>query len=781
MRGNTQVGPATLKAAAAYCSARGGQPNITIVPDGDGLRVLLVAPPDLAKRVAQVLRKRASQRPVVVFFRGVGDVSDAWAARLSGEWDVVLPEPPSHEGWFPLSLPVTTAVAVPPEVIAAARQVLDAFSGRKVVVGGFSQGGALALAVASPRLKGVVAVSAWASSHENVAAPTLFSCGTADPTVLFSVSKASGLRLHGATVNHVQRAKHGPTNAELEAVRAFIGDCLTPKKGGCEACGASVDDESCRYRCVHENCDDVIQCAECSTKCARCDGNLHEDRAAPLVLRRELFREVLRGNSEDPRSLLERAFDVYAARPLIGENNEWWSYAQCGRAAKALASKLPDDGITCIHGRNSKGWLIADWACALKRAPSLAVDASVSVEEAHALACRHDALTCALVDDYEAWCALDGSLLVVRLAETFREEAPFTKRPASEPVTCLLTLGSTGSPKPLKFSADDWADWCGSSVKSKRERNALERRSTKVSCQALVAPLAHGLSRRMAWSEVLHGGRLGICDTRGDVVEQIRKYAPTHLSGAPRFYALYTGKSGKLLAGPRLRFVAVGGAAVPRKLITSLKKRFPEAAVSDGYGMSEVPGGIARDGKVLSGVTVRIAEDGEILVKTARGRIRGVAEGQWFRTGDLGRFVDGRLEVLDRKSDCVKLENGEWLSPQRVENALEACGSVRACVVIAKAGWAAPVAVVVTEASLEEVEEEALSCKLAPWEVPRFVLRRDPFDEKECSAHGKVRRHVVAAAHNLIDKDPTLVERTLKFLAAPYAPAFGEGEGWWAL
>ena len=235
-----------------------------------------------------------------------------------------------------------------------------------------------------------------------------------------------------------------------------------------------------------------------------------------------------------------------------------------------------------------------------------------------------------------------------------------------------------------------------------------------------------------------------------------------------------------MLAGPRLRFVAVGGAAVPRSLITTLKKRFPEAAVSDGYGMSEVPGGIARDGKVLSGVTVKISEDGEILVKTARGRIRGVAEGKWFHTGDLGRFVDGRLEVLDRKSDCVKLENGEWLSPQRVENALESCGSIGACVVIARAGWAAPVAVVVTEASLEEVEEEARACKLAPWEVPRFVLRRDPFDEKECSAHGKIRRHVVAATHNIPGEEPSLVERTLAFLAAPYAAAFGEGEGWWA-
>ena len=46
---------------------------MTPVPDGDRLRVLLVAPTDLARRVAQVLRKRSQQRPVVVFFRGVGD------------------------------------------------------------------------------------------------------------------------------------------------------------------------------------------------------------------------------------------------------------------------------------------------------------------------------------------------------------------------------------------------------------------------------------------------------------------------------------------------------------------------------------------------------------------------------------------------------------------------------------------------------------------------------------------------------------------------------------
>ena len=184
-----------------------------------------------------------------------------------------------------------------------------------------------------------------------------------------------------------------------------------------------------------------------------------------------------------PRSLLERAFDVYAARPLVGENNQWWTYAQCGRARRVSVEAA--GRWDYVSTAQFKSWLIADWACALKRAPSSPSTFRIP-EEAHALASR--SVTCALVDDSRAWSALDGNLRVMRLADDSSIEKLFTKRPASEPVTCLLTLGSTGSPKPLKFSADDWADWCGSSIKSKRERNALERRSTKVSCQALVAP-----------------------------------------------------------------------------------------------------------------------------------------------------------------------------------------------------------------------------------------------------------------------------------------------------
>ena len=115
--------------------------------------------------------------------------------------------------------------------------------------------------------------------------------------------------------------------------------------------------------------------------------------------------------------------------------------------------------------------------------------------------------------------------------------------------------------------------------------------------------------------------------------------------------------------------------------------------MSDSYGRR----GARRHragGKVLSGVTVKIAEDGEILVKTARGASKR-GRGCLVRTGDLGRFVDGRLEVT-----IASLIVSNWRTAsgsRRGASVRWRLWSVRACVVIARAGWGRPVAVDVTE------------------------------------------------------------------------------------
>jgi len=67
------------------------------------------------------------------------------------------------------------------------------------------------------------------------------------------------------------------------------------------------------------------------------------------------------------------------------------------------------------------------------------------------------------------------------------------------------------------------------------------------------------------------------------------------------------------LGGTRLRLVAVGGAVVPPSQLDFLRACFGaggagggRAVVSDGYGMTEVPGGIARDGLPQPGVTIKL-------------------------------------------------------------------------------------------------------------------------------------------------------------------------------
>ena len=56
-------------------------------------------------------------------------------------------------------------------------------------------------------------------------------------------------------------------------------------------------------------------------------------------------------------------------------------------------------------------------------------------------------------------------------------------------------------------------------------------------------------------------------------------------------------------------------------------------------------------------------------------------DGREFRTGDLGRWVDGRLEVLGRVDDVI-VTGGEKVAPAAVERVLAAQPGVRAACVV---------------------------------------------------------------------------------------------------
>jgi O-succinylbenzoic acid--CoA ligase len=165
--------------------------------------------------------------------------------------------------------------------------------------------------------------------------------------------------------------------------------------------------------------------------------------------------------------------------------------------------------------------------------------------------------------------------------------------------------------------------------------------------------------------------------------------------------------------------VLVGGAA----LDPGLRARAEAAGVRvvATYGMTETAGGCVYDGVPLDGVRVRLDPDGRIALggpTLATGYLGRPAETaaafgtdghgeREFRTGDLGRWADGRLEVTGRADDVI-VTGGEKVAPDAVERVLAAQPGVRAaCVVgLPDAEWGAVVAAAVV--SDRGVEPERL-------------------------------------------------------------------------
>jgi hypothetical protein len=161
----------------------------------------------------------------------------------------------------------------------------------------------------------------------------------------------------------------------------------------CDACGRAIGASEPRQRCASNSCDDMHLCIACAATACACptcgasSGRLYRDRASPFVLRSLLFREAFDAHADSadvvhPQRMVARAFAVYAERPLLGEaasdgsSVQWWSYADCGAAARRLAQELRrscgHDGehgglrpAVAICASNGVGWLVCDWACVL--------------------------------------------------------------------------------------------------------------------------------------------------------------------------------------------------------------------------------------------------------------------------------------------------------------------------------------------------------------------------------------------------------------------------------
>ena len=136
-------------------------------------------------------------------------------------------------------------------------------------------------------------------------------------------------------------------------------------------------------------------------------------------------------------------------------------------------------------------------------------------------------------------------------------------------------------------------------------------------------------------------------------------------------------------------FVQCGGETLPASLGHALRRTWPDAALWDGYGLTEtntcdfvLPAdeydeGAGTIGRPAPGIAYRIAEpDGELQIRTPtimRGYLddpdqtaAAFADG-WFRTGDLAQERgDGRVALIGRAKEIIN-RAGNKVSPLEVE------------------------------------------------------------------------------------------------------------------
>jgi acyl-CoA synthetase (AMP-forming)/AMP-acid ligase II len=163
----------------------------------------------------------------------------------------------------------------------------------------------------------------------------------------------------------------------------------------------------------------------------------------------------------------------------------------------------------------------------------------------------------------------------------------------------------------------------------------------------------------------------------------------THMSGATPFLQQLLAaaeRAGTRL--PDLRVFICGGASVPPALIRRAADYFENAAVTRVYGSTEVPvisvgalGDIdhAADTDGRPGIADVVIAEGEIRARGPQmllGYLHSEDESSafdergYFRTGDLGRWVDDHYLVVTGRAKDIVIRNGENIAPKEVEDVL---------------------------------------------------------------------------------------------------------------
>ena len=301
-------------------------------------------------------------------------------------------------------------------------------------------------------------------------------------------------------------------------------------------------------------------------------------------------------------------------------------------------------------------------------------------------------------------------------------------------------------------------------------------------CFLVPSPISHIGGSIYAFEGPLLLGTTAVLMDRWDpeVALRIAALEPcTHICGATPFLEQLleaARRSGENL--PALKLFVCGGASVPPSLIRTAAAHFKKTAVTRVYGSTEVPVSTVgcpnradlrhaaeTDGRPdiaeikIAAALLAATGEGEILVRGPQmlaGYLHAEQEAAvfdedgYYRTGDLGRWVDRDYLVITGRAKDIIIRNGENISPKEIEDILIGHPQISEVAIVAipdpRTGERA-CAVIVSAASpgpdVPTLRAFLADKGVAPFKFPEEVVLWDVLPKNEA---GKVLKHRIRAA-----------------------------------
>ncbi|MGH9071043.1 MAG: long-chain fatty acid--CoA ligase [Acidimicrobiales bacterium] len=377
-----------------------------------------------------------------------------------------------------------------------------------------------------------------------------------------------------------------------------------------------------------------------------------------------------------------------------------------------------------------------------------------------------------------------------------------------EAAAMCYTSGTTGNPRGVVYSHR--ATWLHALASTSAAISGISQADTVLP----IVPMFHVNAWGVPYAAWLSGADLvmpGRFLQAEPLVQMITEHQVTETLGVPSIFndiLRYTDEHPEVDLSC-LRFVLVGGSAVPRSMIERAGDRWGVQIVQ-GWGMTETSPVAAvsfpdrhsgqgheledqcKSGRVVPGVEARIVgpddtempRDGEAQgeIEVRGPWITGSYYGEdaperfhdgWLRTGDVGTLDSrGYLQLTDRIKDMIK-SGGEWISSVALENALMGHPAVfeAAVVAIPDERWSErPLACIVLNegASADPSELRGyLADKVARWWLPEYWAF---VPEIPKTSVGKFSKRTIRADHAAGRLAFTTCRAPTTDLAPPVAP-----------